>query len=150
MSSNLLWLIVGLVVGLVIAWLLNLWYWLRRVGQRDDEIRSLRGSLAAKQQQLLDAERRLKEKQTAPDDLQQVEGIGPRIAKLMQEAGITTFAQLADSGVSQLQQILEAADPRLIYLADPVTWPEQARLAADGAWDALKRLQDELKGGRRV
>ena len=150
MSSNLLWLIVGLVVGLVIAWLLNLWYWVRRVGQRDEEIRSLRGSLAAKQQQILDAERRLKEKETAPDDLQQVEGIGPRIAKLMQEAGITTFAQLADSGASQLQQILEAADPRLIYLADPATWPEQARLAADGAWDALKGLQDELKGGRRV
>jgi large subunit ribosomal protein L21 len=33
-------------------------------------------------------------------------------------------------------------------LADPGTWPEQAELAADGNWDALKKLQDALNAGK--
>jgi hypothetical protein len=83
-----------------------------------------------------------------PDNLQRIEGIGPRISGLLQEAGITTFAQLAESGVDRLEQILSEAGLR--RLADPSTWPEQAGLAAAGDWDALARLQDELKGGRRA
>ena len=30
---------------------------------------------------------------------------------------------------------------------EPKTWPQQAALAADGKWDELKVLQDELMGG---
>ncbi|HBY69766.1 MAG TPA: 50S ribosomal protein L21, partial [Flavobacteriaceae bacterium] len=29
------------------------------------------------------------------------------------------------------------------------TWPQQAQLAADGKWDELEKLQDELDGGRK-
>ena len=36
----------------------------------------------------------------------------------------------------------------LAGLADPTSWPEQARLAAEGEWGALKALQAELRGGR--
>jgi hypothetical protein len=32
----------------------------------------------------------------------------------------------------------------------PTTWPQQAKLAADGKWDELKKLQDELKGGKKA
>ena len=32
---------------------------------------------------------------------------------------------------------------------DPTTWPQQSQLAADGKWDELKTLQDELDGGRK-
>lgn len=84
----------------------------------------------------------------APDDLTRIEGIGPKISSLLQAAGITTFAQLAATDVSRLKEIL--AEARLAALADPTTWPEQARLAAAGEWEALRRLQAELKGGRRV
>jgi len=84
----------------------------------------------------------------APDDLTRIEGIGPKISSLLQAAGITTFAQLAATDVSRLKKIL--AEARLTALADPTTWPEQASLAAAGKWEALKRLQSELKGGRRV
>jgi len=28
------------------------------------------------------------------------------------------------------------------------TWPAQAKLAADGEWDELKKWQDELDGGK--
>ncbi len=82
-----------------------------------------------------------------PDDLKVIEGIGPKIAGLLANAGITTFAQLAAADVGRLKQIL--TDAGLERLADPTTWPEQARLAGAGDWAALQKLQDELKGGRR-
>jgi predicted flap endonuclease-1-like 5' DNA nuclease len=82
-----------------------------------------------------------------PDDLKRIEGIGPKISDLFREAGITTFAQLADTEVDRLRQIVLDAG---IRIADPTTWPDQARLAAAGRWNELEALQDELKGGRRV
>ncbi len=83
-----------------------------------------------------------------PDDLKRIEGIGPKIAELLNEAGITTFAQLAATDVETLRQILVKAGRRFA-LASPETWPEQAALAARGEWEALAQLQDSLKGGRR-
>jgi predicted flap endonuclease-1-like 5' DNA nuclease len=86
----------------------------------------------------------------AADDLTRIEGIGPKISGILQAAGITTFAQLADTEVSRLEQILAEADPRLSKLANPATWPEQAALAAGGQWDAMNALQKELKRGRKA
>lgn len=83
-----------------------------------------------------------------PDDLKVIEGIGPKIAVLLNSAGITTFVQLAETEVSRLDQLLVEANLR--RLADPGTWPEQAKLAAAGDWEAFKALTDQLKGGRRV
>jgi large subunit ribosomal protein L17 len=83
-----------------------------------------------------------------PDDLQKIEGIGPEIAALLQEAGITTFAQLANTGTGQLQQILEKGGSRF-NRADPTTWPEQAALAAAGKWAEFEALHRQLQGGRR-
>ncbi|MEJ2207969.1 MAG: hypothetical protein P8129_02905 [Anaerolineae bacterium] len=84
------------------------------------------------------------------DDLRRIEGIGPRIAGVLQEAGILSFEQLSRTDPDQIRGILEAADPNLVRLADPTTWPQQAALAAEGDWQALEALQDELKGGRRA
>lgn len=86
----------------------------------------------------------------AADDLTRIEGIGPKISSVLQEAGITTFAQLADTDPGSLEEILEAADPRLRRLANPATWPEQAALAAADEWEAHEALRGELKGGRRA
>ena len=80
-----------------------------------------------------------------PDALQKLEGICPKVASLLNENGITTFAQLADTPVDKLQEILDANKLQMIH---PGSWPEQAKLAAAGDWDALQKLQDELKGGR--
>ncbi|MEL6190733.1 MAG: 50S ribosomal protein L17 [Bacteroidota bacterium] len=83
------------------------------------------------------------------DDLKKIEGIGPKIASILNEAGITTFAALAGSEADKIREILAAAGNR--YKAhDPTTWPRQAQLAADGAWDELKALQDDLKGGKEA
>jgi predicted flap endonuclease-1-like 5' DNA nuclease len=85
-----------------------------------------------------------------PDDLKRIEGIGPKISALLQKAGIVTFEQLAESNADQLTRILREEDERLAQLADPTTWPEQAVLAAMGAWGALDDLQGELTAGRRA
>ena len=82
-----------------------------------------------------------------PDDLTILEGIGPKINKLLHEAGILTFTQLAASRTSELKAIL---DPAKLQFIDPSTWAEQAKLAADGKFDELKELTDRLKGGRKV
>lgn len=61
-----------------------------------------------------------------PDDLTRINGIGPKVASLLNENGLTTFAQLAQTDVSQIKAILERAGSRY-RLLDPTTWPEQAR-----------------------
>jgi large subunit ribosomal protein L17 len=80
------------------------------------------------------------------DNLRRIEGIGPKISQVLYNAGITTFAQLATVDLSLVHQALLDAG---IRLADPTTWPEQARLATAGDWKSLQALQGELKGGRR-
>ncbi|MFN3741660.1 MAG: DUF4332 domain-containing protein [Anaerolineales bacterium] len=83
----------------------------------------------------------------AEDDLTILEGIGPKVAALLKEAGISTFAQLASSDPAHIASILRQAK---LQMLDPHGWIEQARLAAQGDWEGLKKLQSELKGGRRV
>jgi len=84
--------------------------------------------------------------QAAPDDLTRIEGIGPKIAAVLQAAGVRTFAELAALSVDQIKAILEGR----VRIARPDTWPEQAALAAAGDWDGLTALQNALKGGRRM
>ena len=80
------------------------------------------------------------------DDLKIVEGIGPSISGILNDRGITTYRQLAETPVESLVEIL--TEVRLNRIADPTTWPEQARLAAEGRWDDLKAFQDRLSAGR--
>ncbi|HSR35048.1 MAG TPA: 4Fe-4S binding protein [Anaerolineae bacterium] len=83
-----------------------------------------------------------------PDDLTRIEGIDSKISGVLQAAGISTFARLADTDVDRIKQILGEADPNLLKLADPDTWRRQAKLAASGKWEALERWQERLKGGK--
>ncbi|MEM7571460.1 MAG: helix-hairpin-helix domain-containing protein [Bacteroidota bacterium] len=80
------------------------------------------------------------------DDLKKIEGIGPKIAGLLKDAGITTFAQLSKASKKKLNDVLEAAGPRF-RLAKTDTWQAQAKLAAAGKDAELAKLQSELKGG---
>jgi large subunit ribosomal protein L27 len=79
------------------------------------------------------------------DDLKKIEGIGPKIATVLAEAGFDSFAALASADVEKLSEILEA---NKLGSHNPGTWPKQAGLAANGQWDELKTLQDELIGGK--
>ena len=78
------------------------------------------------------------------DDLKKIEGIGPKIAETLIAAGIATYADLAKAKPANISEII--ADVRGNHIPD--TWPQQAKLAADGKWDELKELQDKLNGGK--
>jgi predicted flap endonuclease-1-like 5' DNA nuclease len=80
------------------------------------------------------------------DDLKRIEGIGPKISGLLNDAGISTFAQLGKATPKKLADVLTAAGARF-RLANPGSWQQQAKLAAAGKLEELKKLQDELKGG---
>ena len=83
------------------------------------------------------------------NDLKIIEGIGPKIESVFNKAGIKSYTDMANADLKTLQGILELAGPRY-NMHDPATWKKQAKLAAAGKMDALKKLQDELKGGKKV
>lgn len=86
-------------------------------------------------------------KSKSTDDLTIIEGIGPKIAELLTNAGISDFSLLAASKKSAIAEVLTNAGSRYA-MHDPTTWPQQAKLAAAGKWDQLKKLQEELKAGK--
>lgn len=87
-------------------------------------------------------------KATNKDDLKKIEGIGPKIASLLNAKGIHTFEDLSKAKEAQLQAVLDEAGSRF-RMHKPGTWTQQAKLAAQGKWDKLKQLQQELKGGKK-
>jgi large subunit ribosomal protein L21 len=82
------------------------------------------------------------------DNLEIIEGIGPKIAKVLAENGIVTFAQLAESKAEDVVAMLKASGGRF-SLANPASWAEQAALLRDGKMEEFKKLTDELVGGVR-
>ena len=80
------------------------------------------------------------------NDLTIVEGIGPKINELFNNAGIKTFGQLAAATVPQMRKILDDGGSRF-RIANPSTWAQQAALAAENKWEELKKLQDKLSAG---
>jgi predicted flap endonuclease-1-like 5' DNA nuclease len=148
-----LWALLPNVIVLagVVAWL-----WLRRQSMRYEQPTYI--PLAPKPQRTTESKRNTASApaatlgqahpdEAAADDLTRVEGIGPKISHVLREAGILTYAQLAGTGLNELELMLHKAG---IRLADPGTWPEQASLASAREWEALKELQSHLKGGRRI
>lgn len=86
-------------------------------------------------------------KKTAADKLNKIEGIGPKIATVLNEAGVDSFAALATKSPEDIRAILDTAEGNF-KAHDPGTWPKQAEMAAAGNWDELKAWQDELNGGK--
>jgi predicted flap endonuclease-1-like 5' DNA nuclease len=82
------------------------------------------------------------------DNLEIIEGIGPKIAQLLRLNGVSSFARLAAMSVPALQAILDKGGERF-RIANPQTWAEQAALAAANRWGDLRRLQDALDAGVR-
>jgi ribosomal protein L21 len=99
---------------------------------------------APKKEAKAEAPKAAAKKSTAKaDDLKKIEGIGPKIAETLVEAGIATYADLAKAKPAKISEIIEGVRGNHV----PDTWPKQAQLAADGKWDELKELQDKLDGG---
>ena len=80
------------------------------------------------------------------DDLTKIEGIGPKAAEALSNAGIDSYAKLAKANADKIKEILTESSSRMAHL-DPGSWPKQAKMAADGNWDELQDWQEKAKGG---
>lgn len=83
------------------------------------------------------------------DDLTVIEGVGPKISEVLTAAGLADFASVAAKSAEELKAILVAAGDQF-NIAVTDTWPQQAKLAAEGKFDELKKWQDELDGGKEA
>ncbi len=90
-----------------------------------------------------------KKEEAKADDLTKVEGIGPKIAELLNGKGFATFAALGAAKAEDIKTILTEAKGSFAS-HEPTTWPMQAQMAADGKWDELKKWQDESDGGKPI
>ncbi|HKK80554.1 MAG TPA: helix-hairpin-helix domain-containing protein [Phaeodactylibacter sp.] len=81
------------------------------------------------------------------DNLQIVEGIGPKIESTLKVAGITNWALLAAADEAKLRKILTDDNPNL-RIHNPRSWPEQARLAEQDKWEELIEYQKFLDAGK--
>ena len=86
-------------------------------------------------------------KKIKQDDLKIVEGIGPKIEALFNDAGIKTWKDLSESSTEKLQSILDAGGENYA-IHNPSTWAKQALFAYQGKWQELKEWQENLLGGK--
>ncbi|MEU8026194.1 helix-hairpin-helix domain-containing protein [Micromonospora haikouensis] len=72
------------------------------------------------------------------DDFRRIQGIGPKMAAALQDAGIRTYRQLADLDEAALRETIRAAGLR----AAPslATWPQQAKVLAGAPAEADRVL----------
>jgi nucleotidyltransferase/DNA polymerase involved in DNA repair len=128
-SQILLCLLLAALLGFLIGWLLRALACNRKIAELEAAWASRLAALES------------------VDDLKKIEGIGPKIETLLKDNGIRTWAKLAETPVETLQGILRSAGDRF-KMHDPTSWPDQARLAAEGRWQELDEMQDILLGGR--
>ena len=115
------WAVAGLLTGTLLSWLLHSLF------------------MGRAQPASVDAK-------TRQDQLEAIEGIGPKIAAVLRNSGIYTFAQLAERAPADLRALLDKAGSRF-DLARTDTWSLQAKLLADGDILRFIELIERLKGG---
>ncbi len=82
------------------------------------------------------------------DELERIEGIGPKIGAALRASGITTFERLSTAGETEMRASLSFAGIRLA--PSVATWGEQARLLAAGSEEGFRKLTNALVAGRKV
>jgi predicted flap endonuclease-1-like 5' DNA nuclease len=98
----------------------------------DDQLKAISASLG----------RRVKR-----DDLQLVDGIGPKIKQQLAKQGFKTWADVAAARPDELKKALAKAGERY-HMHDPSTWPEQARMMQENRWQELMKYQRKLSKAR--
>ena len=112
-----------------------------------DRVAELDASILEKESDVASLKARMELMQ---DDLTIISGIGPKVSFVLRSARIDTFRKLASTSVKKIREVLEAENPNLLRLIDPLDWPDQARLAAEGNPGALTEKYSAIypNGGR--
>jgi predicted flap endonuclease-1-like 5' DNA nuclease len=74
------------------------------------------------------------------DNLQVLEGVGPKVQSILLDHGIKTFEDLSYRSPDQLRAILDTYGTRY-RMIDPEPWIGQARLAVNQDWDGVVEAQ---------
>lgn len=77
---------------------------------------------------------------TTSQDLKVIEGIGPKLEQLLNEAGYTNYTEVANAKSADLQKVLDKAGTRY-RMHNPKSWPAQAKMAEAGKIEELKKWQ---------
>lgn len=80
------------------------------------------------------------------DDLEVLEGVGPKFAAALRAAGIDTFARLANSTESELRIAIENAG--MSFAPSIPTWARQAQYLVNGDWEGFQEYVRRLTAGR--
>lgn len=79
------------------------------------------------------------------DDLQAIEGIGPKAVGLLGSVGISSFERLSETPLGELSRLVEQGGADLA-LADPMSWAEQASLIVGKDFVGFENLKATLRG----
>jgi predicted flap endonuclease-1-like 5' DNA nuclease len=79
-----------------------------------------------------------------PDNLQAIEGIGPKVEQILKGGGVTTWKVLAETDIIKLRMILASAGDEYRML-DPTGWSAQAKMLMENDWEALRKHIEWLK-----
>jgi predicted flap endonuclease-1-like 5' DNA nuclease len=141
------WFVLGLLLGWLLNWLLSKW-------MRKDDTGTTQGMYQAPSAPTSNLVNGVDVVAAAAagfsvkgqDDIIIIEGIGPKIKELFAQNGVSTFSQVARMSVGEMSSILDKGGARF-KMANPGSWAQQAKLAAENRWAELKKLQDDLYAG---
>lgn len=101
-------IVLGILIGWLIEWVIDWIYWRRK---QPVQVEFSQYEELKREHETLKS--RFASISAAPDDLKVIKGIGPEIERLLNQAGISTFAQLGELTPAGLESILGAVIKRL-------------------------------------
>ena len=125
------------------------WIWMRRDALADNRDDAIKAAEAAANEAEALAKRNVVKSETAPaaadasnsasskpDDLTRIKGIAEKYQRILNGAGIHTYADLASKSSEDLRPIFRAANRSVPVRLETV--PRQAEFAAKGDWNGLR------------
>jgi large subunit ribosomal protein L17 len=87
------------------------------------------------------------QQQSAPvgDSLTKIHGVGKAFAEALDDAGLTTYAAVANADLETLRRAIAKGSEGAEAIANEETWAEQARLLAAGDKEAHEAYVDQLR-----
>lgn len=124
------------------------WIWLRRDAAAEGSAEAVQAAQdAADEAEALAKRREVRRETEQPDaserdDLTKLKGIAAGYQRILNEAGIQSYAALAGASIDDLRAIFSEAGRAAP--AGLETIPRQAELAAKGDWEGLRAFQDGI------
>ncbi len=123
-------LVAGAIIGWVVEWVIDWRFWRSDLTVTSDDEARLRKELDVARLEISNLQNRVQQQSTGTrqtERLQDVNGIGQVYARKLNDAGIYTFAELADVSVDRLTEII---NPQEWQSLDFDAWIRQARTYA--------------------